>query len=882
MNSGRMKSVLKLTDIKKTYKVADTETNALKGISIEFRKNEFVSILGPSGCGKTTLLNIIGGLDRYSSGDLQICGRSTKEYKDSDWDTYRNHTIGFVFQSYNLIPHQSVLANVELALTLSGVSRSKRREKAKQALIKVGLGDHLGKKPNQMSGGQMQRVAIARALVNDPEILLADEPTGALDSETSVQIMDLLKEIANDRLVIMVTHNPQLAEDYSTRIIKLFDGVVVDDSNPYTSDNESDISEKTEKRQKKPSMSFLTAFSLSFNNLLTKKARTILTSFAGSIGIIGIALILSLSSGVQLYINDVEEKTLSSYPLTLQENTTDVSEMISSLMGENKAAEEHSDDKIYSNNIMSDMITMMVNGSTKNDLAAFKEYIEGDGKAIKDYTSDIKYTYSTELNIFTSDGYRVNPGQVFEKLGFATEQSSSSMSSMYSGMSNTNVWQELLDNDELLKKQYTVLSGRYPKSYNEAVVIVDKNNEISDYTLYTLGLKDADELAEKFKAAISADGDVQLEKEKQTEYSYDDILSLKFKLLLNSDYYSENTDGTWTDMSEDALYMSEKLKTAENITIVGILKANDTTSSMSSGGVGYLSSLMTHLIEKNNNSRLVKLQLENKETDIITGLPFHEDKDYTMDDITAYISELSSEEQAQFNAYIAQMRGEGLDDKKIVSKFKPYIEATQSKSSYEGNLELLGVSDINKPSGINIYPKDFEAKSEITELIDKYNSSNDEAAQIKYTDYIGLMMSSITTIINAVSYILIAFVSISLIVSSIMIGIITYISVLERTKEIGILRAMGASKRDVSRVFNAETIAVGLAAGLLGIALTLLLLIPINAIIKSITDISGLAVLPTAGAIVLVLISVFLTFIAGLIPSKIAARKEPVTSLRTE
>ena len=556
--------------------------------------------------------------------------------------------------------------------------------------------------------------------------------------------------------------------------------------------------------------------------------------------------------------------------------------MINSLMGENKSSKEHNTDKIYSNDIMSDMITMMVNGSTKNDLAAFKKYIEGDGKAIKDYTSDIKYTYSIKLNIFTTDGYKVNPGQVFEKLGFETDQSSNPMSGMYSGMSNTDVWQELLDNEELLKKQYTVLSGRYPKNYNEAVVIVDKNNEISDYTLYTLGLKDADELAEKFKAAMTADGNIKLEKEKQTQYSYDDILSLKFKLLLNSDTYSENPDGTWTDMSEDSLYISEKLKTAEDITIVGILKANDKMNGMASGTVGYLSTLMTHLIEKNNNSKIVKLQIENKEKDVITGLPFPEDKDYTMDDINAYISERPAEEQAQFNAYIAQMRSEGLDDKKIIAKFKPYIEAALSKSTYDGNLKLLGVSDTDKPSGINIYPKDFESKSEITDIIDKYNHTKGEDSQIKYTDYIGLMMSSITTIINAISYILIAFVAISLVVSSIMIGIITYISVLERTKEIGILRAMGASKRDVSRVFNAETIVVGLAAGLLGIGVTLLLLIPINAIIKSITSIGGLAVLPPIGAVILVLISMFLTFIAGLIPAKIAAKKEPVTSLRTE
>ena len=865
--------MLKLENIVKNYKVGDTQISALRGIDVEFRDNEFVSILGPSGCGKTTLLNIIGGLDRYSSGNLIISGRSTKEYKDSDWDTYRNHTIGFVFQSYNLIPHQSVLSNVELALTLTGVPRSVRRQKAKEALCKVGLGDQLNKKPNQMSGGQMQRVAIARALVNDPEILLADEPTGALDSETSVQIMNLLKEIAKDRLVIMVTHNPDLAKEYSTRIVRLFDGKIIDDSNPY-------VSEKLEVptgKQKKPSMSLVTAFSLSVKNLLTKKARTILTSFAGSIGIIGIALILSLSTGVDAYINRVEEDTLSSYPIQIEESGTDIGELVTNLMDKGEKIEKREKDKIYSNDIMSDMITSMINGASSNDLESFKKYLDSSDK-IKNLSSDIKYGYSTVMNIYTAEGYRVNPSEVMEKLGFKSGSSPMSGGSMM----NTSIWTELLDNQKLLNEQYEVIAGKMPSEFNEIVVIVGENNEISDYTLYTLGLKNSDELVDIVKRATAGE---KIEKVAQTSYTYDQILNLSFRLLLNSDYYEKQENGTYHDKSDDELYLLNKLSTSQEVKVSGILrtKSNSANSSNRSGSVGYLSSLMTHLINGVNDSEIVKAQKENPEIDVMTGLPFPKDEELTMEDLKAYIALQPAEQQAQFNGYIMQMQSQGMTEAQIVDKFSSYLKQAQSTSTYEDNLSLLGVSDLDVPTSISIYPKDFEAKEKISDLIEKYNKKNGEEKRITYTDYIGLMLSSVTTIINAISYVLIAFVSISLVVSSIMICIITYISVLERTKEIGILRAMGASKHDISRVFNAETLIVGFTAGALGILVTLLLLIPINAIVQSVTGIATLsAILPLKAGIILVLISMFLTFIAGLIPSRIAAKKDPVLSLRSE
>lgn len=866
--------MLELNNIVKIYTAGDTEIRALDGVSIAFRDSEFVSVLGPSGCGKTTLLNIIGGLDRYQSGELSVAGVSTKKYRDRDWDAYRNHTIGFVFQSYNLIPHQSVLKNVELSLTLSGVSRSERKKRAVDVLNRVGLGDQLNKKPNQMSGGQMQRVAIARALINDPKILLADEPTGALDSETSVQIMELLKEISKDRLVIMVTHNPELANRYSTRIVKLLDGKITDDSNPYTPAYE----EGGNKKVKKPSMSWFTAFSLSLNNLLTKKARTVLTAFAGSIGIIGIALILALSNGVNAYINRVEEDTLSSYPISIEQSGTNIGDIISEMMENTDPADGGTDGKIYSNNIMTNMMTSMINGSNENNLKLFKEYIESDKSKIKDYCSDIKYSYKTTLNVYTPDGYKVNPSSIFEDLGFTRGSTPYSSSA---GFNNTDVWQELLDNPELLKKQYDLLAGKMPGSVNEVVVIVDKNNRISDYTLYSLGLKDADELKEMLKKAQKGE---KLEKSPETSYTYDDILALRFKVLPSTDYYEKNEFGGYDDKSEDELYIHGKLEKARELKVVGILRAQSDSASntSSSGSIGYSGGLMRELIGEINKAKIAKEQKKNKDVDVFTGLPFSGDKEYTMDDLNAYIATLPAASQGQFNGYIASMKAEGLNDKQIVSKFETYLKSGTSNATYDGNCEKLGIADLKNPSRINLYPKDFNAKESISEKIEKYNKKSKEKDRINYTDYIGLMLSSVTTIINAISYILIAFVSISLVVSSIMIGIITYISVLERTKEIGILRAMGASKRDISNVFNAETVIIGLFAGGIGIGVTLLLLLPINMIIEKITEIGGLAVLPAAGGVALVIISVLLTFIAGLIPSRLAAKKDPVIALRTE
>ena len=868
--------MLKLQNIKKDYITGDTAVHALKGVSIEFRKSEFVSILGHSGCGKTTLLNIIGGLDRYTDGDLFINGKSTKTYKDRDWDNYRNHSVGFIFQSYNLIPHQTVLSNVELALTLSGVSKQERRKRAEDALKKVGLGDQLGKKPNQMSGGQMQRVAIARALVNDPEILLADEPTGALDSETSVQIMELLKEISKDRLVIMVTHNPELAKQYSTRIVKLLDGNITDDSDPYGGE-ETVKAEKAE--GKRPSMSFLTALSLSLNNLMTKKARTFLTSFAGSIGIIGIALILSLSNGVNAYIQKVEEDTLSSYPITIEQAGMDVSRLVKDLMGKNEAPEDREKDKIYSNNIMTEMMTTMVNGISENNLVLLKAHIEKTPE-FESNTSEIEYKYSTVMNIYDEKGNRVNPNTVFTTV-FGESAAQSQQYSGMSSFSNTEVWTRLFDNSEFLEKQYDVIAGRMPEKYNEIVLAIDKNNQISDYTLYSLGLKDVKELEEMMKKAQNGE---KIEPTEEVTYSYDDILNLKFKLLCNTDYFEKSENGTWVNKTDDELFVQSQLaKLGEDITVVGIIRpAEGSVANDTAGFVGYKSELMEHLINKVNDSEIVKAQKASPDTDVLTGLPFEANENMTYEELMAYIAALPENEHAEYAAYTEQMTAAGMTNEQIAERFNSAIKAKNSSATYEGNLSLMGVSDLKRPSVINIYPKDFEAKETVAELIDDYNSAAAENEKITYTDYIGLMLSSVTTIINAISYILIAFISISLIVSSIMIGIITYISVLERTKEIGILRAMGASKRDVSRVFNAETLIVGFSAGVIGILITLLLLIPINAIIGAITDISGLAVLPVAGAAALIIISMLLTLIAGLFPSKIAAKKDPVTALRSE
>lgn len=870
--------MLKLENIKKDYITGDTAVHALKGVSVEFRKSEFVSILGQSGCGKTTLLNIIGGLDRYTSGELYIGGRATSDFRDRDWDNYRNHSVGFIFQSYNLIPHQSVLSNVELALTLTGVPRAERRRRAAEALEKVGLADQINKKPNEMSGGQMQRVAIARALVNDPEILLADEPTGALDSETSVQIMELLKEISKDRLVIMVTHNPELAKQYSTRIIRLLDGNITDDTMPYSGDEE----EKTEKKSgRRPSMSFLTALSLSLNNLMTKKARTFLTAFAGSIGIIGIALILSLSNGVNAYIARVEEETLSSYPITIEQAGMDVSQLVSDLMGKNEPGGDREDGRIYSNNIMTEMMSTMVNGISANNLSELKKHIEKTS-SFSDNTSEIEYKYSTVMNIYDEKGNRVNPNTVFSTVFPEGQSSGSGNMQMSSSFSNTEVWTRLFENKEFLKKQYDVIAGRMPEKYNEIVLAVDKNNQISDYALYSLGLKDSAELEEMMKKAQAGE---KIEPTAEVSYTYDDILGLKFKLLCNTDYFEKNADGTWSDKTEDSLYVSSRLSSAaEDITVVGIIRpADSSVANQTSGFVGYPESLMEHLINKVNDSEIVKAQKADPEKNVFTGRPFETDADnMTYEQLTAYIATLPEKEQAEYHAYINQMTAAGKTEEQITEQFKAAIKQKNNNSTYDGNLKLMGVSSLDEPSVINIYPKDFEAKEKISDLITEYNKGVKDTEKITYTDYIGLMLSSVTTIINAISYILIAFISISLIVSSIMIGIITYISVLERTKEIGVLRAMGASKKDVSRVFNAETLIVGFAAGAIGILITLLLLIPINAVIAAVTDISGLAVLPFAGGAALVIISMLLTLISGLFPSRVAAKKDPVTALRSE
>ena len=883
--------MLYLDQIKKDYQTGDSFVHALRGVTVGFRNCEFVSILGPSGCGKTTLLNIIGGLDGYTAGDLRINGISTKNYRDADWDAYRNHSVGFVFQSYNLIPHQSVLANVELALTLAGIPRAERRRRAADALRRVGLGEQLHKRPNQLSGGQMQRVAIARALVNDPDILLADEPTGALDSETSVQVMELLKEIASDRLVIMVTHNPQLAEQYSTRIIRLLDGTVVGDSMPLSSE-ETEAAKRPPEQQKKTRrtvMSFATAFSLSLRNLLTKKARTALVSFAGSIGIIGIALILSLSSGATLYIHRVEEDTLSSYPLQLQSADVNYGELLQSISDKGSGKSEHKDDAVYSSTIMLDFMNAMVSGITENDLASFKKYLESEEGNLDEFVTAIQYAYSTPLCIYSSDDnaemLQLNPSNLMSELGLTPSGISSSAMSEMMG-SGTDVFNELLDNRELLSSQYDVIAGRLPQSYDEVVFIVDKYNEINDFTLYALGLKplsEAKEMLEKLVRGESVRTEI-------TRFSYDELLSLTFRVLpYSARFEKDETAGVWMDKSSDTSYMKKALSEAETLRVVGVLRPSDNAVTVSAaGGIGYLPDLTRHMLEAVNESPVVKAQEASPGIDIFTGKPFASNaknpEDYTEQDIRDYIATLPAEKAAEASAVFDQMLASAITEharKQIITLFVNSAIGS-SHATYEENLSLLGVADPDRPSSISIYPKDFESKDIITQRIAEYNASVGENQQIRYTDYVAVMMSSVTTIINAITYILIAFVAVSLVVSSIMIGIITYISVLERTKEIGVLRALGASKSDVSRVFNAETFIIGFSAGLLGIGVTLLLNIPINLVIHHFTAISGLSSLPAAGAVILIAISVVLTLIAGLIPSRLAAKKDPVVALRTE
>ena len=843
--------MLEIKKISKVYVTDDLKQVALDDVSVNFRNNEFASILGPSGSGKTTLLNIIGGLDQYDKGDLIINEVSTKKFKDRDWDSYRNHRVGFVFQSYNLISHQSVLKNVELALTLSGVSQSERTKRAKKALKDVGLEKHINKRPNQLSGGQMQRVAIARALVNDPDIVLADEPTGALDSETSKQIMEILKKISNDKLVIMVTHNPEIAEKYSTRIIKLKDGKIIDDSNPYDGKiNTKETLENEIKKSNKTVMSSKTAFSLSLNNLMTKKGRTILTAFAGSIGIIGIALIMSLSNGLNSYIKQVEEDTLSSYPLTLDKTTVDQMTLMETLLKNNEDINTKFD-KVYSNNIMSDMLASFAEGQNKNNLKEFKKYIEDSN--IYDYVSDIKYKYNFDLNIYLNDNneyIKVNPSTVLENIGINNNNSIS----VNVPMNEMDSFQELTNNKDLLEDQYDLLYGKYPEEYNEVVLVLDKNNQISDYALYSLGILDQNELKETFKKIMMGE---EIEKKDIYEYKYEEIVGLKYKLLLNTDIY-EKVNNIWIDKSDDEEYMKNVLDNSIDIEVVGIIKISENSSLSTTGVIGYTNELTKYAIDKINESKIVNEQKNNKSINVFS------DKEFNIED-------LPKEEQQ----YLLSLSKDELDN--LIKQY-----SANSGATYEENLIKMGSVDIEDPDSILLYPIDFEAKDNITNIINDYNDTKDEKDKIIYTDLVGVMMKSVTTIINSISYILMAFVSISLIVSSIMIAIITYISVIERTKEIGILRAIGASKKDVSRVFNAETFIEGLFSGVLGISVTILLNIPINIIINNITGINNLSKLPVVGALILVLISIILTLIAGLIPAKMASKKEPVEALRTE
>ena len=897
--------MLELKGITKDYPSGDSVVHALKGISVTFRDQEFVSILGQSGCGKTTLLNIIGGLDQYTKGDLVINGRSTKSYLDRDWDTYRNHSVGFVFQSYNLIPHQSVVRNVEMALLLSGAPKSERRARAEEALRKVGLGDHLNKRPNQLSGGQMQRVAIARAIVNDPELILADEPTGALDTETSVEVMEILKKVSRDRLVIMVTHNPQLAEEYSDRIVRIKDGLLMSDSRPVDAAREALTQEEiqahavADARKGKRGMSYASAIGLSFNNLMTKKGRTFLTTFAGSIGIIGIALILSLSTGAQDYINGVEEDTLSSYPITLSREAMDMGSLMSAMMDMGDASKKESlTDALRTNDIMTGTIEKLTSGATKNDLKSFRAHIESDGSHIKENANAIQYGYDAVPYFYksdTADGIvQLNPSTVYASMGLQQAEGENEtqdammqmQDSMSGGMSSQNSFKELMDNDTLLAQQYDVVAGRMPRAWNEVVIIATKSGAVSDYMLYNLGLLNQDELRTMMNDAIAGEKVVAPE---MKNYAYDDNLGLTMKLVPQTSRY-EKVDGVWEDKSQDEAFMKGVVDAAEDVKVVGIIKPSENSSlSEHTGSVGYTAALTQHLLGEVNDSAIVADQKAQPDTDVFSGMAFDAadaSSDMSMDQIEAYLDMMPESQRASVQAQLDQARAAGMSDAAIASMFSKSMSSSLGNATYEGNLEKLGASDEDDPSQILIYPKDFEAKEKIADEISDYNTQvkedGEEDKQIQYTDMVAILMGSVRTIVNSISYILIAFVAISLVVSSIMIGIITYISVLERTKEIGILRAIGASKRDIGRVFNAETLIIGACSGVFALAFTLAMLVPINMIIYQVAGVVNMAKLPLAAGIVLLCISMGLTLIAGLAPSKMAAKKDPVTALRTE
>lgn len=912
--------MLQIQNICKKYVTGDLVQTALDNVSLNLRDNEFVAILGPSGSGKTTMLNIIGGLDRYDSGDLIINGISTKKYKDRDWDSYRNHTIGFVFQSYNLIPHQSVLSNVELALTISGISRSERRRRAKEALEKVGLGNQLHKRPNQMSGGQMQRVAIARALVNNPDILLADEPTGALDSETSVQVMELLKEVAKDRLVVMVTHNPELANEYATRIVRVKDGHIVDDTDPY--EIEQKLEEPQHKNMGKASMSILTALSLSFNNLRTKKGRTFLTAFAGSIGIIGIALILSFSNGVNTYITDIQKSTMTSYPISIEAQTID----LTSIMQKGQSSMKDSDvthelDGVYSNGTDIEMASSITTSFTKNNLTEFKKYLDNPDSEIRKHIREngIVYSYNTKFDVFTydSEGAFVNTdgstlkssSQTSATNMMADMSNDNGMTMMTGSTGKTNNFTELLPGSDsasvsqAVTDAYDVLYGNWPSSYDEAVLVMNKNNEISSAVLYQLGILPTSEYKEIMKR-IDAGEEVTMDTEK---ISYEDICNKEYYLLPASDMYVKDDNGNYKSIVSDNASLKDKAADSIKLKISGIVRQNDDNdNALINKAVGYTKALTDYLMDYADKSEVVKAQRENKDINITNGMAFSPADDAAkIADARTYLTNLGVSDKASMFKNMMQMvyadnqqmytqlmaMGEAQqaamldsylenpDDSTLLSIYNSYI----STGNYDDNMDSFGVISEDAPSAINIYVDSFEAKDAVSDCIKKYNEGASEDDKISYTDYVGLLMNSVTTIINVITYVLIAFVAVSLIVSSIMIGIITYISVLERTKEIGILRAIGASKRNISQVFNAETFIIGFCSGIIGIAITLLLLIPCNSIIHAVTDSTAVnAALPPVSAVVLIILSMVLTFIGGLIPAKNAAKKDPVTALRTE